>query len=340
VSFRLGVADGVAVVAESWRRALTELGFEVATVAGDGRADRIVPDLAPHRTWDPDPDRLADAIGAPDVVVVENVLTIPYDLPASAALAKALRGRPAVLHHHDPPWQLTGYEHITELPVDDPSWRHVVINRRTQREFAERGLAASVIYNGFDVDVPAGDRAATRTRLGVADDERLVLHPVRAIARKNVPGALGLAEMVGATYWLPGPAEEGYADTLDGVLAGATVRVLREPVAPEATARADAYAAADAVLYPSHWEGFGLPPIEAALHRRPTVVGRYPVALELAELGFRWLPPDDPGPLAAVLADPSALADDLVHNRAVAIEHLSFAAMRQRIAAVLADVVT
>ena len=39
VSFRLGFADGVSVVASTWRRALTDLGFTVRTVAGGGPVD-------------------------------------------------------------------------------------------------------------------------------------------------------------------------------------------------------------------------------------------------------------------------------------------------------------
>jgi glycosyltransferase involved in cell wall biosynthesis len=338
VSFRLGSVDGVSVVAASWHRALVELGFTVTTVAGEGTADHVLPSLATHSPTPPTRDALLAAIGDPDVVLVENVLTIPMNVPVSLALADVLHGRPAVLHHHDPPWQNPGRQHVTDLPVDDPAWRHVVINHRTLDEFAERGLDATLIYNSFDADPPAGDRSATRARLGVADDEALLLHLVRAIERKNVPGAVKLAEAVGGTYWLPGPAEDGYGPTLDSVLAAATTRVLRVPVPPVRSAVADAYAACDAVVYPSHWEGFGMPPIEAALHGRPVAVGAYPVAEELAGLGFRWLPADDPAPLAAALADPTTVAADIAHNRHVVARHLSHDVMRERLAAVLEDV--
>ena len=100
---------------------------------------------------------------------------------------------------------------------------------------------------------------------------------------------------------------------------------------------ADAYAACDAVLFPSHWEGFGNPPIEAAFHRRPAAVGAYPVSTELLELGFRWLPGDDGAPLAAALADPSSVADDLEHNWTIAGRHFAHDAMRDRLGALLTE---
>ena len=334
VSFRLGRPDGVSVVAERWRDALVDLGLDASTIAGDGPVDRLVPGLAIDAAVEPTVAEVKEALDGFDLVVVENLLTIPLNLAASRVVAEVLRGRPAILHHHDPPWQRPRFEAVTELPPDDPSWRHVVINQLTRRQLGERvGIDATYIANAFDVDAPIGDREATRAALNVADGERLLLHPVRAIERKDVPSALRLAEAVGATYWLSGPAEEGYGPTLDRLLAATTARVLRQPL-DDAIRHGDAYAACDAVLFPSTWEGFGNPPIEAAIHERPVAVGGYPVAGELRALGFRWLPTDDAGPLSGVLEHGPDRAD-LAVNHCLARDHFSLERLRRDLHALL-----
>lgn len=357
------------MVAESWRRALVGLGWSTVTVAGDGPVDRLIPGLAipgtdrPTAAADRDDDPGRDAAGVErlrlevaaalsdvDLVVVENLLSIPMNLTASRAVARAVAGRPAIIHHHDPPWQRERYAHITELPPDDPAWRHVTINRLTQQQFEDRGLRATTIYNGFDPDPPAGDRDRTRAAIDVDDDQWLFVHPVRAIARKNIPAAVRLCEQLGAVYWLPGDAEEGYHDTLDRILASARCPVIRTPLHDGGATIPDLYAAADLVLFPSTWEGFGNPPIEAALHRRPVVVGSYPVARELRDMGFRWPTHDDPEAVRHLVerwtgrrpdgsgADGGPSAADLVaHNRALARTRLSTATMTSELSRVLDD---
>ena len=323
----------MAVVAARWAELLAAAGHEVVTVAGDGPVDRLVPGLAwPVVAPPPSAADVAAAITDVDVVVVENLCSLPLNPEATQAVVAALRGRPAVLHHHDLPWQRERFADVEGWPADDPAWRHVTINDRTRDELADRGIAAVTIRNAFDVDVPLGDRVATRAALGV--EGRLLLHPVRAIERKDVPAAVALAEALGATYWLTGPAEEGYGPTLDTVLAAATCPVLHRP-AP--TTMADAYAAADAVAFPSRWEGFGNPLVESALHRRPLAVHRYPVVEELAALGFEWFPADDPAPLRDFLGSPDeALLD---RNRALAVAHFGRARIGPQITRLASAVV-
>lgn len=317
VSFRLCLTDGVSVVARRWADILGDLGFETLTVAGEGPVDRTVRGLALDATDGPDEDELTSALADADLVVVENLATIPLNLPASRSIGRILAGRPAIVHHHDPPWQRPRFAHVTELPLDDPAWRHVTINELTRRQMAARGITATTIYNPFDPDPTPGDRERCRARHGLAPDELVALHPVRAIERKNIAGAVAAAEALGATYWLPGEAEDGYDDELAAILARARCRVVRD----NDGSMADAYAAADVVVFPSRWEGFGNPPVEAATHRRPALVGDYPVAHELRRLGFRWFSPADTAALAAFLADPDGALHD--HNQAVVREHLS-----------------
>lgn len=331
VSFRLGLADGVSVVAGRWAAILRRLGYRVITVAGEGPVDRPVAGLAIGADEPPDEDDLAGALADADLAVVENLCTIPLNLPAARVLAGVLAGRPAVLHHHDPPWQRERFAHVTELPPDDPAWRHVTINRLTEAQMAERGTRATTIYNPFEVDAPPGDRAGTRRLLGVGPDELLVAHPVRAIARKDISCALRVCEDLCAIYWLTGPTEEGYEPTLRHLLAEARCRVLRRP----APSVADIYAAADAVVFTSIWEGFGNPPVEAAVHGRPAVVSHYPVAAELRALGFRWFDPDDLDPLRAHLA--SGDVELLRLNRRIVEQHLSMEVIGAQISGLLAD---
>lgn len=337
LSFRLGLTDGVSIVADTWIQSLRELGFDTVTVAGEGPVDLVLPDLAIGRWPDgragvegPDAatpaeinllhERVEAALADADLVVVENLGTIPMNLPAARAVARARAGLPTIWHHHDPAWQRDRYPGLEELPVDDPAWRHVTINDLTRHQLHERGIASVTIRNGFDPLRLRGDRDGERSRLGFGSGELVIVHPVRAIERKGVPRALELARALDATYWLTGPAEESYGAVLDQHLNAAVatgVRVRRDPP----SSLGDLYAAADVVAFPSTWEGFGNPPIEAALARRPAAVGAYPVAEELRALGFRWFDPTDPAPLARWLEHrDNELLD---HNFTVARTHLS-----------------
>lgn len=307
MSFRLGGTDGVSVEAAKWAWGLRELGFTVRTVAGEGEAlDVRIPGLA-RAASALQPREVEDAIGDVDLVVVENLLSLPLNPVAAGIVSSVLRGRPAVVRHHDLAWQRPRFAGADHEVADDRHWAHVVINSTSGAELAARGIDAVVLHNRFPVE---GWRLAAPDR----DREgRVLLHPVRAIARKDVPTALRLAEALGATYWLTGPAEDGYEEELAAHLREATCPI-RMGLAVTA---AEAYAACDAVAFPSTLEGFGNPVIESAFARRPLAVHRYPVLVEdLAPYGFRWFDAREPGPLAAFLDEPdSGLLD---HNESIA----------------------
>lgn len=356
--------------AATWGRALERLGFTLCRVAGelsDGPrpGDVVVPGLAialeeahgpggqrPGGMFPPEPRELEEALQGADLIVVENLLSLPLNLAASrtlaGVLAKPSRAGRVVLHHHDLAWQRPELSHVTELPPRLPGAVHVTINDFSRAELAERGIEAITVRNAFDLDAPLGRRAATRTALGVPGDDVLVLQPTRAIARKNIPDALrlaeGLAKRLAETgravrYWLPGPAEDGYAPALGRLLAGARVPVLRQdaralslPGGPGGMP--DAYAACDLVVFPSTGgEGFGQPIIESVWARRPLAVARYPALEEILALGLSFLPAGDPDAVAATLLgpDPETLEANLVLARA----HFSLDALIERLRSLL-----
>jgi mannosylglucosylglycerate synthase len=344
LSFRLGGTDGVSIEAEKWSGALEQLGFEVRRVAGaisgsSRPGDVVLPWLAIGADSEAAaPDELDEALAGSDLVVVENLCSLPLNEHASRIASRVLttfvgNGGRVAFHHHDLPWQRPATAHLRGFPPALDAL-HVTINDRSRVELATRGIEAVVIRNSFDLDVEPGERNATRRGFGFREEELVVLHPARAIPRKNVPSALGFAEgldgRVGARpahFWLTGPAEDGYGPTLDTLLAEARVPcslgLAHRPV--------DAYAAADVIVFPSTWEGFGNPLVESVIARRPLAAARYPVFAEIEALGFRFFSIDDPDPLVAWLEDPDPAV--FAHNLAVARRHCSLTDLPARIAA-------
>ncbi len=286
VSYRMGQADGVSVEAAKWIGALDRLGADVYTVAGDGDADVIHPGLAFDAPDDVDPpsvDVLRATFADADVVIAENICSLPMNPRAGRAVADALRGRRAVMRHHDVPWQRERFADWAEPLADDDAWEHVCINRLTQRQMRERGIEAHVVYNHFDVRARGSGPAA---RDAINEDGLLALQPTRAIARKNIAESIEIAAKVGAVFWMAGAAEEDYGPTLDALLDERRVPSIRG--LPSGISIDDAYQACDLVTFPSTWEGFGNPTIESAIHRKPLVVADYPVLRELKTFGFEW----------------------------------------------------
>lgn len=312
----------MSVEARKWARALGQLGFDDIRWV----ADHVVPGLgigasaAPPTAGD-----IAGAIEGCELVVVENLLSLPLNPGALHATATALRDKRTIVRHHDLPWQRPQFASWTEPPPTDPQWTHVTINELSRAQLAARGIDAVTMYNRFAPPQPSAYR--------LDGHGRVVLQPTRALPRKDVPTAVRLAEQLGATYWLLGPAEDGYGPELQRVLDAARCPVVRG--LPRDVTVDDAYAACDLVAFPSTWEGFGNPTIESALARRPLAIGPYPVAGELRAFGFRWFMPAGTGidVIARFLDEPDGALLD--HNHAIATEHFSIADLPAELARVL-----
>ena len=282
VSFRLGGTDGVAIESAKWIAALETLGHHVRTRRRRGRRRRHTPESGDRRDdVDLDPGAGSESLSDADLVIVENLASLPFNLDARDVLYHVLEGRRAIFHHHDLPWQRPQLAHL-EGPRDGPLWRHVTINDLSRLELRERGIDAVTIRNSFDCEPARGRRDSTRMTLGV-EARTLVLMPSRALPRKNVAGALALCEALGTVFWLLGPAEDGYEATLDRLIESASVKVRRG--LPEGFDVDDAYAACDLVVMPSTWEGFGNPVL--GVGDAPATTRALPVPRRVRDHGVR-----------------------------------------------------
>jgi glycosyltransferase involved in cell wall biosynthesis len=348
VSFRLGDSDGVSVETRKWEWALHELGFATRRVAGE-LADGLRPDdtWLPYLAIDPppgakaEPDALAASLAGSHLVVVENLCSLPLNVEAAHSTMDVLdrhAGR-VLFHHHDLPWERPHLAHLTEFPPHRPNSLHVTINDMARRELAERDITASTIRNAFDLHPYSGDRSGTRKAFGFAVDDLVVVQPTRAIPRKEVARGVAFAEQLATCvpdrsvrYWLTGPAEDGFGPELEQIVAAATVSV-SEGRAPTPW---DAYAASDVVAFPSSWEGFGNPVIEATIAERPVAVSHYPVLDELRALGLQVFDVGAPEEIAEWLDAPDTAMFDA--NRACLREHFNLADLPSKISSAFAAV--
>jgi mannosylglucosylglycerate synthase len=335
VSYRLGGADGVAVEATKWEWALRELGFAVRRVAGEFESLRPDDTWLPFLAIDPVPGARVDdgalgaALAGADLVIVENLCSLPLNIAAATVTRDVLFEHPGrvCFHHHDFAWERAHLAHVDGFPPMRPNSLHVTVSEHARRDLEARGFEAVCVYNSFDFDAVPGDRAGTRAGLGVGDDTVLLVQPTRAIPRKNLEGGLRFASDLAATldspevqYWITGPAEDGYDEEFARLLANPSIRVhvgrARRP--------ADAYAAAELVVFPSTWEGFGNPVIESMAARRMLAVGSYPALDELVN-GLHVLRVDDVPSAAEWVRNPRAdiVDDNYAHARArFSLEHL------------------
>ncbi|HEY2959716.1 MAG TPA: glycosyltransferase family 4 protein [Actinomycetota bacterium] len=298
-----------------------------------------------------------------DLVVAQNVLCLPMQLPLGLALTEVLveEGLPLLAHHHDFWWERERFFPNAAADVLGAAFpplleraAHLVINSAAGRELARRrAIEATVLPNVMDFERGPrrpGDGARYRQAAGLAPGEVLLLQPTRVVPRKwieatielaaRLPAAGGPRVTVAVTH-AEGDEGRGYGGRLRALARARGVDLRFVPAgdgAPGGPDLADAYAAADLVCFPSAWEGFGNALLEAAFHRRPLLVNRYPVyAEDIAPAGFRCIELDGavtPGAVAQVrdlLAAPDR-ADAMVEaDYRAGLRHFSYATVRERV---------
>jgi glycosyltransferase involved in cell wall biosynthesis len=286
-----------------------------------------------------------------DVIMPQNALTIPMQLPLGLAITELLleTGMAAVAHHHDFVWERERFSPnavpdvlSAAFPPRAPGLVHLVINSLAQEELARRtGLVSDVLPNvmPFEEAPEPGDGARFRRHAGVDAGEVLLLQPTRIVPRKAIEDAIELAQRLSPPASIVVShqgADEGveYRERLEDLAArlGVDFRVVGVGDEGEPSL-ADAYAAADLVTYPSRLEGFGNALVEAMYHRAPVLVNRYPVyQRDLAPTGIRAIEMDGAvtGDVVAEaerwLAHPEVAEAAVEHNYRVGLRHFSFAA--------------
>ena len=278
--------------------------------ARSGRRRAPVARARPRPTAGGKPSSRPRSRGA-DLVVVENLCSLPLNAGASRR-----RGRGARRASRDPgrvppprPALATRPVRRDHRPAPAPS-RFAA--RDDQRPLASRAgrtrhrLARSCATRSTSTRRPATATPPATRSGSPPTNSSCSSRPAPSRARTCPPacGSPPPLDRALATrpvrYWLTGPAEDGYGPTLERVLADAAVPV----TVGRAGSAADAYAAADVVVFPSTWEGFGNPVIESVIARRPLAVGHYPVLDEILGLGLELFSVDDPRRAGEVAGGP------------------------------------
>lgn len=295
------VIGGVEIVIAEHARLFAEHGHEVTVICSRGasRDPRIRVELLPDA---PDAAELARALEGwlvdQDTVFLHNVTTMPFHIALTAALwrvAERLRAVRFVAWIHDiaacnPDSGLSRRDEVrwTLLARAHPRYEFVAVSELRRRQWEElTGATSRVISNGLDPSRLLGltePVAALARQYHLLEREIVLLHPTRLLRRKNVELGLRVAAALKAAgrscaYVVTGPPDTHTAVSRDYA---AELLALREELDLEGDALflheeapvderdlASLFALADALFFPSRQEGFGLPILEAALHRLP-----------------------------------------------------------------------
>ncbi len=405
ISTRISGTDGVSLEIGKWTDVLERMGLECYFIAG--QSDRppqrtmIIPELdfrheviqeittqafqrqlrsrelsakIHEMTW-LIKERLYQAIDhfRLDLLIAENVLTIPMNIPLGAALVELLieSGMPCVAHHHDFHWErerflfnaVEDYLHQA-FPPPLAQIKHVVINSVAAEEFCRRtGLSCHVVPNVMDFDNPPdppdGFTQTLREDLGLGPEDLFFLQPTRVVARKGIEHSIELVRRLNdprvKLVITHSENDEGeayprrvrdYARLLGVEVIFASDRIGdRRRVHDDGRKQYsiwDVYPHADLVTYPSTYEGFGNAFLEAVYYRKPIFCNRYTIyRTDIEPCGFEAIAMDGflldevVQRVRHVLEDEQYRQRMVEHNYEVARQHFSYTRLEQELTVIL-----
>ncbi|MEA3211881.1 MAG: hypothetical protein QOE70_4938 [Chthoniobacter sp.] len=281
-----------------------------------------------------------------DVVILHNVLTMHFHMALTAALWRLADELPAVRFIawvHDlaacnpdfqlpvleaEPWNLLARAH--------PRVSYIAVSDLRRRQFSqltgEPESSCRVIPNGVE---PAGllglppQIGCLEARHGLLERDMILLHPTRLLRRKNVELGLRVtaaikaegrscACLITAPPDVHRPASAEYEKELRVLHAQLGLRedafFLHDSGPLGVEEMRGLFALADALFLPSRQEGFGIPMLEAAVHRLPIFCSDIEPLNALLTHGVTTFPIDsDPAEIAALIvrtldADPAGRA--------------------------------
>ncbi len=282
-------------------------------------------------------------------------------LLAALTIAPAKIAVPVVSVVHDlTPWEhpewhngrtLVGFLPLWERTADRAA-RLLCVSQSTAddvlRRYPEALPRVRVVPNGVDADFapppPGADGNAARRRF--AQGRRYILYLGTLEPRKNVEALVAACERV----WSRRRSRPDLvlAGGLGWKTASLHRRIARSPYrdkihlagyAPREVAR-DLYRAAEVFVYPSLWEGFGLPVLEAMACGAPVVASTAAALVEVGGDAALYTDPEDRDGLAAQIErvlDDDALRDGLRRAGPARAAAFSWDASARQTARVLAE---
>jgi glycosyltransferase involved in cell wall biosynthesis len=275
-----------------------------------------------------------------DLLVPENSLTIPLNIPLGLAITEVISETeiPTIAHHHDFFWErqqfLTNavWEYLNmAFPPHLSSIQHVIINSSGDNQLSLRtGISGKIIPNVMDFEnppPPIDDYASdVRKALGIEDDELFILQPTRVVKRKGIEHAIELVHRLGKKAKLVishASGDEGYDyeqrvreySKLLNVNTRFVSNIINEKRGRTKKGRKiytldDIYPHADLVTYPSTFEGFGNAFLEAVYFKKPIVVNNYSIyTYDIKPKGFLTIEID-----GFVTEDAVRMTRDVIEN--------------------------